>query len=350
MRLKIFILAAALIAMLPACGRKGALIIPGTVLPQPVTNLKAEPHGDTIILSWTMPAKNTKGDPLTDLAGFDVLRAMDEESGEGCKCKLEKVAFIDLEFPKEAEVSGKRIVWADKGGALFGRKYLYKVVGVNKDDFRGQESNQAEARLLLPPAKPEGLTAKPGNRSVQLEWTAVKQLEDGNLLEDLSGYNVYRFAKKGEKPVSINTVPVIGERFEDTGLVNNTAYYYSVSALRGKEAPFAEGLPSETVSATPSDKEPPTPPTGLQAVPGDKAVLLSWDISPGSDIKGYILYRRAGEEKEFRPLFNEPSNNITYSDTSVEPGKTYYYAVTTVDNADPPNESARSAEVAVTLP
>ncbi len=350
MRLKIFILAVALLAMLPACGRKGALIIPGTVLPQPVANLKAEPHGDKIILSWTMPSKNTKGDPLTDLAGFDVLRAMDEESGDGCKCKLEKVAFIDLEYPKEAEISGKRIVWADKGGVLFGRKYLYKVIGVNKDDFRGQESNQAEARLLLPPGKPEGLTAKAGNRSVLLGWTAVKKLEDGSPLEDLAGYNVYRFAKKGEKPVSVNTAPVTGERFEDTGLVNNTSYYYSVSALRGKETPFAEGLPSETVEATPSDKEPPVPPTGLQAVPGDKAVLLSWDIIPDSDIKGYILYKRADGEKEFRPLSKEPSLNITFTDTEVLPGKTYYYAVTAVDNADPPNESAKSVEVSVTLP
>lgn len=350
MRLKSFVLVAALISLLPACGRKGDLIIPGTVLPQPATNLKAEPKGDAVILSFTMPAKNTKGDPLTDLAGFDVLRAVDEESDEGCKCKLEKVAFIDLEYPKGAEVSGKKIVWADRGGLVFGRKYLYKVVGVNKDDYRGAESNQAEARPLLPPGRPEQLTARPGNRSVVLEWAPVRNLDNGSPLEDIAGYNVYRSTEKGGKPAPVNTAPVTDERFEDTGLVNGSAYYYSVSALRGKEAPFAEGRTSETVAATPSDKEPPAPPAGLQAVPGDKAVMLSWDISPEADIKGYILYRRAGEENDFRPLAGEPSNSITYSDTGVEPGKTYYYAVTAVDSADPPNESIRSMEVAVTMP
>jgi hypothetical protein len=297
-----------------------------------------------------MPSKNTKGDPLTDLAGFDVMRAVDEEGDEGCKCKLEKVAFIDLEYPKGVEISGKKIVWADRGGLVFGRKYLYKVVGVNKDEFRGMESNQAEARLLLPPASPSGLAARPGNRSVLLKWARVENLDNGSPLEDLAGYNVYRSAEKGGKPVPINTVPVAGERFEDTGLVNNSEYYYSVSALRGKEAPFAEGRASEAIAATPSDKEPSAPPTGLQAVPGDKAVMLSWDISPEAEIKGYILYRRAGEDNGFRPLAGEPFNRITYSDTGVEPGKTYYYAVTAVDDATPPNESAMSAEVSVTMP
>jgi hypothetical protein len=40
----------------------------------------------------------------------------------------------------------------------------------------------------------------------------------------------------------------------------------------------------------------------------------------------------------------------SYSDQEVAPGKTYFYAVSAVDGAEPANESARSATVSAVVP
>jgi predicted small lipoprotein YifL len=340
------------LALLPSCGRKGALIVPGTVLPRAVTDCKAEPRAGAIILSFTMPDKNTKGDPLTDLAGFVIMRAEIPEDKEECPCKFEKVGYVDIEYPKDALIKGKRVVWADRGPALiFGRKYAYKAAAVNASNFTGEESAAAYARFLMPPAKPAGLAARALNRAALITWEPVTRDEAGNTITDIAGYNVYRVAAACETAQSpVNPAPVSGERYEDFNLANNTTYYYTVAALRGKEPPLTEGDASVAAAVTPSDKEPPAPPVGLQAVPGEGMTLLSWEPGPEPDIAGYFIYRRAEGEKEFRRLNEAPYTRVTYRDPEVAPGVTYTYEVTAADTASPPNESPRSEGVMVKIP
>jgi predicted small lipoprotein YifL len=340
------------LTLLPSCGRKGALIVPGTVLPAAVTDLKAEPRAGAIILSFTMPEKNTKGDPLTDLAGFVIMRAEMPEDKDECPCKFEKAGYVDLEFPKDALIKGKKVVWADRGpGLIFGRKYAYKAAAENTGGFTGEESAAVYARYLMPPVKPAGLAARALNRAALITWEPVTRDEAGNTITDIAGYNVYRAVAAGETAQApVNPAPVTGERYEDFNLTNNVTYYYTVTALRGKEPPLTEGDAAGAVAVTPSDKEPPAPPVGLQAVPGEGMALLSWEPGPEPDIAGYFIYRLAEGEKEFKRLNEAPYARVTYRDQEVTPGVTYTYEVTAADTASPPNESPRSEGVTVKIP
>jgi hypothetical protein len=338
--------------LLPACGRKGELIVPGTVLPQAPSGLVAEPRGPGIILSFTRPDKNSAGRILTDLAGLKVLRAELPAGQDECPCSFVSVAYIDMEYPAGVEITGNRLAWLDPAAGIApGKRYVYKVVGVNKDGYAGEESSSVTVRFLAVPEAPAGLTAEAHNGRVLLEWGAVSKDVAGEQFSDLTGYNIYRTLDPNAFPVSaVNPKPVQGTTYEDAGLGNRVTYYYRVTALRGTEAPYTEGEPSRAASAMPTDIEPPKAPVGMRAVPGEGFLALVWDPNLEDDLAGYNVYRKGPGDREFKRMNEKPDGRITYKDTDVSSGHEYTYTVTAVDNSVPPNESKRSDEVTVKMP
>ena len=351
MRKNFLFLFPALIAaffIISSCGRKGDLIIPGTVLPKPVTGLSVELKPGTVILAWTAPDKNSRNEPLTDLAGFLVQRAEIPAGETGCPCAFEKVGYIDLEFPKDAVVQGKKVVWADKSG-IFGRRYVYKVLPVNKDGFSGEAAQTHPLNFLMPPGNITKVTANAGNGTVQLSWESASEDQGGRKMGDLAGYNIYRHEKDVKGQTLISRQPVKENNYTDTGLTNRKTYCYTVAGLRGKEQPLTEGEQSEEVCATSAKLQAPAPPTGLQTVPGEGVVMLSWEPSTDTDIAGYNLYRRAEGESAPKKLDAALIPNTTYTDREVSVGVKYIYYVTAMDNAVPPNESGASNTAEVTV-
>jgi Fibronectin type III domain len=333
--------------IISSCGRKGDLIVPGTVLPKAVTGLSVELTRGAAILSWTEPDKNTRNEPLTDLAGFLVLRAEIPKGETGCPCAFEKVGYIDLEYLKDAVVSGKKVVWADRSG-IFGSRYAYRVVPMNKDGFSGEAAQTPPLNFLMPPGTIAKVTATAGNGTVQLSWEPVTQDQGGQKMGDLAGYNIYRHEKDVKGQTLINRQPVKENNYTDTGLTNRTTYCYAITELRGIEPPLTEGEQSAEVCATPAKLVAPVPPTGLQAVPGERMVMLSWEPSPETDIAGYNLYRQEGANAP-KKLNAALIPNTTYTDRDVSAGVKYTYYVTAVDNAVPPNESGASNTAEATV-
>jgi hypothetical protein len=91
----------------------------------------------------------------------------------------------------------------------------------------------------------------------------------------------------------------------------------------------------------PSQLPPPAPP------PVQHTVHLSWNPSTGS-IAGYRVYRSTVSGSFGNSLFSSALNVLTYDDSTVTSGDTYYYTVTTVDNAGV--ESPPSNQAAATIP
>ena len=90
-----------------------------------------------------------------------------------------------------------------------------------------------------------------------------------------------------------------------------------------------------------SSSPPPPPPP-----PVEHAVSLSWQPST-SNVTGYRVYRSTNPGASFLPL--TPSiNALSYTDSTVANGTTYYYVVTAID-ADG-TESPFSAEVVAVIP
>ena len=120
-------------------------------------------------------------------------------------------------------------------------------------------------------------------------------------------------------------------------------------AVRSTAGGVASSAPSDTVAATPRKLTPPPPPTGLVAVPSAQAVRLTWKPRPEPDVAGYVIYRAAGPDAPLTRIGTTLVPTAVFVDRDVARG-TYRYAVSAFDKATIPNESARSAEVSVTIP
>jgi fibronectin type 3 domain-containing protein len=77
------------------------------------------------------------------------------------------------------------------------------------------------------------------------------------------------------------------------------------------------------------------------------SVTLTWDASV-SPVSGYRVYRATSETSPPVALAVTPADTTQYTDTSVEPGKTYFYTVTSFDSVD--RESVSSERVSATIP
>ncbi|KPV50343.1 alpha-amylase, partial [Kouleothrix aurantiaca] len=97
---------------------------------------------------------------------------------------------------------------------------------------------------LNPTAAPKNLkVTSEGNGTVALSWSAVS---------GASGYNVYRSVVAGGGYVKVNSSPLSGTTFNDSGLENARSYFYVVKALdsAGNESAASNevvGLPHLTI-------------------------------------------------------------------------------------------------------
>jgi hypothetical protein len=125
----------------------------------------------------------------------------------------------------------------------------------------------------------------------------------------------------------------------------------------GRQQPQAPERPAVIESAgspeaclTPIDTFAPAAPEGVVALGVTGGILLSWSPSDVSDLTGYRVYRAEREGGPFERLTQELVDVPSYSDQGLAPGKTYSYAVSAVDGAEPANESPRSAVVSAKVP
>ncbi len=99
---------------------------------------------------------------------------------------------------------------------------------------------------------------------------------------------------------------------------------------------FGHGTLAYTLDArsSPLMAEPPPVPRELTATPGIGRVGLKWSPSGAYTAHGYEVFRAASENGPFTSI--HATNRWTtpaYTDTDVEPGKTYHYAVAALNNA-----------------
>ncbi len=183
-------------------------------------------------------------------------------------------------------------------GRTNGVPYSYAVSAIVSGVESAKSAPVSVTPFVITPAAPAGLTATGGNAQVSLSWTASA---------NATGYVVYR----GATAVSTQT----GTTFLDTGLVNGTAYTYTVKATNGS----ATSPASAAVSATPMAPAPGAP-TGLTATPGSTSVALSWTAV--ANATSYNVYRNGS-------VVGSPTAT-TFSDTGLVNGTAYTYYVKAV--------------------
>ena len=181
--------------------------------------------------------------------------------------------------------------------------------------------------LPMPPT-PAGLAATPASISqINLSWT----VSPGAI-----SYTIKRASVSGG-PYTIVAVSVNTPSYSDTGLLSSTTYYYVVSAVNGS----GESADSAQAQAT-TLTAPPDAPTGLTTVLGHNQVTLAWAASGGAT--SYTVKRATTSGGPYTTVATGLTS-LTYTDTGLTNGVTYYYVVSAA-NAN--GTGADSAETSVT--
>ena len=95
------------------------------------------------------------------------------------------------------------------------------------------------------------------------------------------------------------------------------------------------------------DREPPAVPRGVRTITGDGYVVIAWYPNGEYDLDGYTVWR-SENNNDFDSIAELAANTTDYTDRDVRNGRTYYYAVSAIDNDG--NESELSPENAWDTP
>ena len=168
-----------------------------------------------------------------------------------------------------------------------------------------------------PPTAPDLVSATPGDTEVSLAWTAPT----GG--DPVASYELHR-STAAAGPFA-DTGIVLGAAdlsTTDTGLTNDTEYFYKVLAVNA----FGSSE-SNVLSATP--RTAPGAPTLDSATAGDGQVDLSW-TAPAGTVTAYRIERApdaAGVAGAFATLATPAGVGTTYTDATAVNGTTYWYRV-----------------------
>ncbi|MEK8024248.1 MAG: Ig-like domain-containing protein, partial [Candidatus Hydrogenedentota bacterium] len=122
--------------------------------------------------------------------------------------------------------------------------YYYVIVAFDSSGNASDTSTEKAIKPLAaqPPAAPTGVAITAGNAVCTITWNA-------NGEPDLAGYNVYRAQGSSTAPyVKVNGSTVVVTNYANSGLTNDTTYYFRIRAV---DTAGAESDSSAIVSATP---------------------------------------------------------------------------------------------------
>jgi hypothetical protein len=226
--------------------------------------------------------------------------------------------------------------------------YTYSVVSSNAARQLSPSARTRETFWDVPSMPPGNLKARLQDKSVILSWAAPTELEDGVPLQEAVGYNLYRRGPGETYALTpLNHEPITTLACRDRGVAVDQDYFYTLRSVRKAEETLIESEGCAEVAVSTTDTVPPDVPAGLIAIPTSTGIVLKWNQSEASDLRGYNLYRQAGDAADVVKVTPAPLTIASYLDTSVEDGQTYTYTVTALDDARETNESDHSTAVTI---
>lgn len=239
--------------LLAACGKKGPLIYPDLLVPEPPATVTLRQSGVGMKLSFVLPQKDLAGHPLTDLAGVKVLKRETLNQGEECNActdafRLFRTLYVDIQDDSVRRY-GSMIMVLDSDVTAT-RNYAYRVVSFTKQGVEGQGSAPVTAVMVPPPRSPV-LTAIPAPTEIVLQF-------DGRpAMGTFVGYNLYRVPKGEAMPfLPLNKEPLPGNSYTDSGLDRRLTYRYAArTVVRMPTGELVESILSNPVEAALKDDE-----------------------------------------------------------------------------------------------
>ncbi len=272
-----------------SCGKKGPPTLKSYEKPDAPLSLSAVHREGNIILSWAYPANRR-----ALIKGFNVMRS----AGNGFK----GIGFVANDKENYIDADCRQ-----------GMTCEYKVVALSLTGILSKESNAIRVTPQPLPLPPGNIVFAVRNDHIELSWSVSSRD---------ACYNIYRTKEKGSYALKpLNNESVCMTSYKDA-LFPELPVYYTIRALH-KTVIKDEGFASYEIAITPSDFIP-SPPTNLRFTHAQEGVYLTWEVSPEVWVKGYRIYRRAGDEKDFSEIAEKKTPAFTDSTVS---GKKAWYMI-----------------------
>ena len=349
---------------LAGCGMPGAPLPPSLNLPIPVNDLSAVRTGGQVALSWTMPTKTT--DKVLLKGNIAVRVCRNETSAAPCSV----AATLQLAPGADASFTDTLPTPLASGPP---RALTYFVELVNRKLRAAGLSTGAEILAGEAPPAIENLTAEMSKDGVLLRW-APAPAETSPVAIRLVRRLLTPPAKKSDQgPLPQPAEPLEqtllvepadhSDRALDTSIRFGETYEYRAQRVArvtvGGSTLELAGPLSLPLRIDAVNVFPPSAPKGLAAVAtagengSGPAIDLSWLPGVETNLAGYIVYRRDVGASSAAPVWLrispvQPVVGPGYHDPNVQPGHTYAYSITAIDQDG--RESARSAEASDTVP
>jgi fibronectin type 3 domain-containing protein len=223
-------------------------------------------------------------------------------------------------------------------GLTDGIQYFYKVAAFdempNLSPYTTPVSGTpADTKL---PDTPVNLTANNTGTgdSLLLAWEAAAAA-------DVDGYALYSSDSEGGTYAKVTEVNAATLEYNHTGLTEDQTYWYKVATLDEVPNESDHSLPA---SGIPHDIMAPGAPTGVGVLDTGWGGRLEvyWNANPEDDVSAYKVFRAVKSGGPYVEVAEAGAEDASFHDTGLTDGETYYYTVTAVDDAEPPNESPAS--------
>ena len=351
------------------CGAPGEPTPPTPPVPVAVTDLAAHQAGDGAQLIFTLPAKSVTGDRLAAPPAVEVIRGTPKPDGSPDAKSFRVVYTIPGSLVDNYVVEG-HVKFIDPVSpaeirAHPGSSLIYVVRTRASKKRASANSNPVSVRMFPVPEAIAHVQDRVTESAIELNWPAPEHTSGGDPLSGFSGYRIYRgeldsssaeaaasdlSRAKWKSPLTL-LASSNENNYRDSLFDFDKTYAYSVRSVVLREGNALESADSAPAIVTPRDTFPPAAPQNLiaavlsGATPGSVLVDLSWSINLETDLAGYRVYRSERQDTRGTLISPDPLLAPAYRDTSVEPGRRYWYSVTAVDRTG--NESDASPVVAV---
>jgi hypothetical protein len=130
-------------SFLIGCGKKAPPVAPRQVPPGKVTDLSYRLDGDTVKLTWTLPAGDEKNQSCpTRFVLYKSRRPIAETECTSCPIRFKRIAVIPVEKKDALGIgSDKKRVLSYFETLEMGFRYIYKVTGVAQNGLLSGDSN-----------------------------------------------------------------------------------------------------------------------------------------------------------------------------------------------------------------
>jgi hypothetical protein len=306
-----------LLLTLTGCGYVGDPLPPALNIPTVIRDLRGLEYGSDVLVEFSPPTLTTEGLPL-----------------KSSKLELFIGPNVDPFSPDKWAAGATKFDIPTATGTVshqvpikpwVGKEIVVAVRVLGPKGRPSGWSNFVPFTAGEPLATPADVEAKNVERGIALTWHGSSP-----------HYRIYR--AEGDGMPARFAESDRPEYLDDTTQYG-TRYRYLVQAFAEESR---QSVVSEAKSITPEDKFPPAVPAAVTAVAGVNTVELVWTRNGEPDFKGYNVYRSVDGApfERIASLLEAP----TFTDTKVQVGKRYRYAITAVDVMG--NESAQSSNPA----